>query len=388
MARAWIVRSLRATEYEHLAFSQGLAAVGWGNVGDLSNRSREQQIRKVVRAGYPFVENDSTDAYTEQLVEFRAIMARGDIVLLLRRSSPDVAIGTIIGDYAYRTDLDPAVRHVRAVRWARTDLPRAAVESELAGIPALRMVFAIEQAEVVDRLRVLLESGEPAVEQAVSAGWDLPERAEPFAKLQRNLNLARSLATAGQYLAHLDPRSFDVLDVFRSAWVQGVAALDFWVRGEVRSRMLLLARQPSVDKPKKYVDFSIPLGEIERFLRSEATLEELIDNQLTQARGHLAYQHPDKIRDAFALVGNTSGLWNKVAKVLNERAEEDAEIEGSDVHQQLVDIVHRRNKIAHEYDEDLEHPPAKRAIDAATVTQVLDWIEQLAEAILAVLDGG
>lgn len=57
------------------------------------------------------------------------------------------------------------------------------------------------------------------------------------------------------------------------------------------------------------------------------------------------------------------------------------------MHARLVEIVRRRNKIAHEYDEDPVNAPAKQAIDAATVIQMLDWIEQLAAAILVVLDG-
>lgn len=59
---------------------------------------------------------------------------------------------------------------------------------------------------------------------------------------------------------------------------------------------------------------------------------------------------------------------------------------GPDVRARLVEIVNRRNKIAHEYDEDPANSPAKQPIDAATVIQTLDWIEQLAAAILVVLD--
>jgi hypothetical protein len=56
------------------------------------------------------------------------------------------------------------------------------------------------------------------------------------------------------------------------------------------------------------------------------------------------------------------------------------------VHARLTDIVRRRNKIAHEYDEDPANPPEKQPVDAATVIQTIDWIEQLAAAILVVLD--
>jgi restriction system protein len=387
MVQAWILRSLRDDEYEQLAFNRELVAIGWAATGDLVAMSDQAQIRQAVRAGYPFVERESTESYAEQLFQFRAAMAPGDLVLLFRRSSPDVAAGWIVGDYQYRSDLPGEVRHVRSVRWARTDLSRAAVERELVTVPALTMVSRIDQAGVVDRVRGLIESDvQASVINDALAGQKVSEELKPFTDLQRNLNYARSLATAGQHLAQLKVGAFEVPDVFRAAWVQGVAGLDHWVRQEVRTRMLRLARRPGGSKPRGFSAFAIPLGQIERVLQSDASLVEVVDEQLAQTRGHLAYQHPDKIRDAFSLVSDTKDLWSKVAKVLIERAQEGSAVSGSDVHARLAAIVRRRNQIAHEYDEDPDNSPAKQPIDAATVTQTLDFIEQLAAAILVVLD--
>src|SRR5215470_10787288 len=105
----------------------------------------------------------------------------------------------------------------------------------------------------------------------VQAGPAVSEELKPFANLQRNLNYARSLATAGQHLAKLEVGSFEVSDVFRAAWVQCVAALDQWVRQEVRGRMLDLAARPTrLPRPKGYATFQIPLEDIERVLQSRA----------------------------------------------------------------------------------------------------------------------
>ena len=389
MMQAWILRSLRDNGYEELAFEKEFVAIGWAAVGDLTAAADLAKIRQAVRAGYPFVERESADSYAEQLFQFRASMVQGDLVLLFRRSGPDVAAGWVVGDYQYRKDLPGDIRHVRSVRWARADLPRALVERELVSVPALAMVSRIEQDESVDHIRALVESEVPAsITGDASVGPTVSEELKPFADLQRNLNYARSLATAGQHLAQLEVGAFEVPDVFRAAWVQGVAGLDHWVRQEVRIRMRRLARQHGGSKPKGFSAFAIPLGQIERVLQSDASLVEIIDEQFSQTRGHLTYQHPDKIRDAFLLVSDVKDLWNGVAKVLSERAEEGATVKGSDVHARLVEIVRRRNKIAHEYDEDPVNAPAKRPIDAATVIQTLDWIEQLAAALLVVLDGG
>lgn len=386
MAQVWILRSLHAEGYERLAFDRGLVAVGWDAVGDLTSRVDQPQIHEAVRAGYPFVERESAIAYADQLFKFRSVMTRGDTVLLLRRTSPEVAIGSITSEYKYRSDLLDNVHHVRSVQWTRIDVPRVVVERELASSPPLMMVFLVDRADIVDRLQTLLQGDSLTVTNGVSGQRNISEETKPFANLQRNLNYARSLATAGQHLAQLKVGAFEVPDVFRAAWVQGVAALDYWVRQEVRTRMLQLARHPGGTKPKGFSTFEIPLGQIERVLQSHVSLVDVLDEHLAQTRGHLAYQHPDKIRDAFLLVSDSKDLWNKVAMVLSGRVGEGATVTGTDVRGQLVEIVRRRNKIAHESDEDPDNPPTKRPIDAASVTQAIDWIEQVAAAILAVLD--
>ncbi|MFY1690037.1 hypothetical protein [Plantactinospora sp. WMMB782] len=70
----------------------------------------------------------------------------------------------------------------------------------------------------------------------------------------------------------------------------------------------------------------------------------------------------------------------------SEQAGDGVKISGTEVQQQLREIVRRRNKIAHEYDEDPDNAPKKRPIDAAATTQTIDCIEQLAGALVAALD--
>lgn len=73
--------------------------------------------------------------------------------------------------------------------------------------------------------------------------------------------------------------------------------------------------------------------------------------------------------------------------MLTERAGDGLSYNADEVQTRLKEIVTRRNKIAHEYDEDPDNRPHKRAIDAASTTQSVEWIGQLAEAISVVLDG-
>ncbi|WFE65536.1 hypothetical protein [Micromonospora sp. WMMD714] len=392
MTQAWIVRTGRDDRYEDLALQKNLIAVGWAATGDLGDTTTLSGVRQRVRSAYPDMGRRTGDSHAIQLFAFRDRMAPGDVVLLLRRSSPDVALGRITGSYEYRQDLARGIAHVRTVSWARTDLPRASVERELATLPSLTTVYRINQAEVTARLLRL--AGDPlsapapgVVPPGAVASPGLSEGAsEPFANLKRNLNYARSLATAGQHLALLKVGAFEITDVFRAAWVQSVAALDHWVRQEIRARMLRLAAQPDAVRPQAFAAFPLSLGLVEQVQLGKVTLVDAVDQQL-QSRGHLVYQNPTKIREGFALVADVNGFWNRVAKVLTEQNGDGVSFTGVEVQDQLSQIAQRRHKIAHEYDEDPDDPTKKRPIDASSATQTIDSIEQLAAAILVVLDG-
>jgi hypothetical protein len=278
MARVWILRSLRSAGYEQLAFGDGLIAIGWGAVGDLSFLATEPQIRGAVRAAFPFVGQESVRSYAKQLFLFYTIMDRGDLVVLLRRSSPDVAVGWIAGEYRYRDHLESEVRHMRPVLWKRIDLSRASVAWLLLNMPTLTMIYHVEEQDSFEKLVDLAESDVPfGGTDPVSSGGEIQELSTPFTNLKRNLNYARNLATAGHHLTQLQVGAFEVPDVFRAAWVQGVAALDYWVRQEVRARMLWLAQRPGEPRPRKFVSFEIPLGEIENILQSRSSLADVID---------------------------------------------------------------------------------------------------------------
>jgi hypothetical protein len=386
MTRAWVLRSLRNDRYEDLAFRKKFVAIGWTAVGNLLQASEPAQILDAVRAAYPFVEPDTADSYARQLFQFRSTMSPGDLVLLLRRSSPDVAAGWIDGDYQYSRQITGGIRHIRPVQWVRNDIPRSMIELELRSVPSLSMVHQMDSGVDLTRIQELVTKNIPLPVANSSASEGNAGELMPIAHLRDNLSYARSLATAGTALTQLGVHSFDVRDVFRAAWVQAVAALDHWVRQELRRRLRDLAEEIGGKKPRRFAELEISLAQVQRVLREEISFAEAVDEYVTKARGHLAYQQPDKIREAFTLVADTTNFWARVSKVLRERTDEVDHLEGKDVQARLSEIVRRRNKIAHEYDEEPNEPGQKRDIDAAAVMQVINWIEELCAAILVVID--
>jgi hypothetical protein len=150
--------------------------------------------------------------------------------------------------------------------------------------------------------------------------------------------------------------------------------------------MLELAKQWQATRPNGFSQFEVTLDTLEDVYRRGVPLHQALDRPLWAMLSRTTYQRPDRIREGFSLVCDTSGLWDRIASVLDQNHAFGARITGKDVRQRLDAIVERRNKIAHEYDEDPDAQHGKRPIDAASATATIDWIERLAAALLDVLD--
>lgn len=382
MAQVWIVRAGQDDEYEHEVFDQGVVAMGWRRIGDLTGDHSHRAINSLVDGAYPEFSARSRQEYGAQLYAFRSRMRVGDYVVLVRRHAPDLAIGTVRGDYGYRPDLPAA--HVRPVRWVRTDLTRAEIGVDLLAAPALTSIYKVNRKGAGHRLTAIVASTRdgkrvgpvhlPEPDQ-VSAGSAMDN-------FRRNLEYAHNLATAGQSLQDLKVQSFDVTDVYRAAWVQAVSALDHWVHQEIRERMLVQLEQTPAG-------LRLPSPLAEQLAAGSLTAAEALDQHWKALKlGRDTFVQPHKIARGLSHVADLDQLWARVAAVLTERPDAEQTYAAADVETRLKDIAFRRNKIAHEYDEDPERPPSKRPVDGAATTGTINWIGQVAEAIVVVLDGG
>jgi hypothetical protein len=403
--QVWIVRAGKDDEYEAVSFAESVVAIGWRQVGDLTAHRSMDSIRRITAEAYPNVQMRTRNAYAPQLYALRTSMRKGDLVILLRSRAPEVAIGEVTGDYRFRPDLPG--RHTRPVQWHRRTVRLGEIGADLVTAPALTAIYRVTRLDAVERLRAVARTPDPAdgaatgeatvdddvvdpagVDDATTDGAQAAETMGSAAarNLRRNLSYARNLATAGSHLERLGVTGFEVRDVYRAAWVQAVAALDHWVRQEVHERVLAMVDDPAKSKPDGYRRFALPLQAVEDVQAGRLTLRAAVDAHLKADLAYATYQNPDKIREGLKMVAEVSNLWTRVAAVLSERADNFPATSGNEVKKRLADVVTRRNKIAHEYDEDPERSPAKRAIDAASTMSTIDLIDQMVAAIIIVLD--
>lgn len=384
VAHAWLIRAGREDEYAAEAFDHNVVALGWRSVGDLTAHRTIAAVNTAVNAAYPEFTARARQEFAGQLYAFRCAVNIGDYVILLRSNAPDVAIGVVIGDYRFVPEFRGP--HVRAMRWERSEVRRTEIGSDLLTGPALTNIYQVKAPDAARRLAALL-SDVPAAPTTGTAVTTPVASMTALENLHRNLDYSRSLSTAGHHLQELKVELFEVSDVFRAAWVQAVAALDHWVRQEVKERMLVLAEQPESVRPAKFQSFSLPVALVDQVATGRLTLRQAIDTHYDVEMARTTFQGPQQIQDGFSYVADVKNLWGRVATVLTQRSGGENVETAVGVQGRLKEIVFRRNKIAHEYDEDPDRAPAKRSINTTAASQTVNFIGELAEAVVAVLDG-
>lgn len=185
-----------------------------------------------------------------------------------------------------------------------------------------------------------------------------------------NISRARSLSALGRFFDEQTTQALDLSDIYRASLVLSVSALDHFVHEFVRVGMLEVhngARPPT----GAHLSFKIPLAAA-RVGIADTSKNDWLDEAVRDAHSWLSFQHPDKIADAIRLVSGVK-LWEEVGTELGSAPKV--------VKAQLIAIVDRRNKIAHEADMDPTNPGERWPISDVLVNDAFDYIESVVRAI-------
>ncbi|MFF5244421.1 CBS domain-containing protein [Streptosporangium sp. NPDC000095] len=172
---AWLIRGGRDGEgneeledrKEDKALAEGLAVIGWRELGDIGHYVHRDDLKEEVQRAYPKSSPGVIANWTGQLWRFSKEIQEGDLVVMPRKRDPKkVAIGRVIGPYEYRPDEASGFRQVRRVDWIRTDLSRDVFKSDLrASTTSLLTVCGLSRNDAARRIAYLAEHGvDPGVE--------------------------------------------------------------------------------------------------------------------------------------------------------------------------------------------------------------------------------
>ena len=128
--KIYLARAGRSGKDEDRALEQNIAIVGFHEVPSLATATDYKGVHEVLTRAFPDAKPRTVGNFAGQLWAFAVAIQEGDLVVLPRKQTSQIAIGRVTGPYQYR-QVDGAFRHTRAVEWLQTDLPRTVFNQDI-----------------------------------------------------------------------------------------------------------------------------------------------------------------------------------------------------------------------------------------------------------------
>ena len=154
----WVVRGGRNGDREAEALDNGILAVGFGILGDLSGVSGREGFTEILSNFHPGWSLHQMGNYSRQVRSFVEEIQPGDLAVMPRKGTGLIAVGVFDGGYLYRSD-QGEFAHGRRVRWLDTEVSRDLLGDDLkSSLSANSTVFRPRAPQAEERLRALADS--------------------------------------------------------------------------------------------------------------------------------------------------------------------------------------------------------------------------------------
>ena len=128
--KVFLVRAGQSGEDEDRVLEGNIAILGYREVPSLANTTDYKGVQEIVAQTFPDRKPRAVGNFAGQLWAFAVAMKKGDLVVLPRKRTSQIAIGRVEGPYAFR-EVNGTFRHTRPVHWLQTELPRTVFEQDL-----------------------------------------------------------------------------------------------------------------------------------------------------------------------------------------------------------------------------------------------------------------
>jgi restriction system protein len=154
----WGIHAGKTGDADRLFLKENFVAVGWNQVGDLSELKQDQEnFKPAVAEAYPEAKLGAIPLNAGQLLRFAHVMRPGDVVLYPSKADRHVHFGRVEGDYRHDPSLEPGYPHLRPVKWVKS-LPRTNFsQGALYEIGSAMSLFQVKN--YAEEFRAALEDG-------------------------------------------------------------------------------------------------------------------------------------------------------------------------------------------------------------------------------------
>ena len=115
---AWMVRAGNDNELADLVEGKKAVAIGWAEMGDLSDLKTREQFKQRYRDNFPDHSSRRVGINVGQVYRFVREMREGDYTLTYDKANRELLIGLLEGPYEYCADVfSNHYPNVRRVKW-------------------------------------------------------------------------------------------------------------------------------------------------------------------------------------------------------------------------------------------------------------------------------
>ncbi|WP_236633543.1 restriction endonuclease [Exiguobacterium sp. SH4S7] len=108
----WLVRAGRTGHQENAALEHNLVAIGWEDLGDLTDIEDRDELIELYEETYLEDKARAISNMANQIWRFAKEIQIGDYVVLPLKTEPVIAIGQVTGPYEFNTKITDEVRHI------------------------------------------------------------------------------------------------------------------------------------------------------------------------------------------------------------------------------------------------------------------------------------
>ena len=167
--KLYLARAGGRGEDEDVALENDLAIIDFRDIPSLEGATDYDAIAKLVNDALPDQKPRRRLNFARQLLAFAVSMNKGDLVVLPRKLTSQIAIGRVTGTYQF-SQVNSELRHTRPVKWVGTEIPRTTFEQDLLySFGAFMTVCSISRNDAVRRVEAVLQ-GKPDPGPSISMG--------------------------------------------------------------------------------------------------------------------------------------------------------------------------------------------------------------------------
>lgn len=221
--KMWMVRAGKGSNLINDFLEKNVVAIGWREIGDISNATNKEDIKKLLRQTFPQEKINSTNVCAAIVSKFRFDLNLEDYVISYDSQMREYHVAKIVSGFEFKQNIIENMHFIRHVEWIGK-VPRDSLTLQAKNtLGATLTIFEIQnslQLEVLallnNEIQTIIPEENNIIEEVEEIKEEVIEKAHEFIKdkllsltWDQMQELVAGLLTAMGYKARVSPKGPD-----------------------------------------------------------------------------------------------------------------------------------------------------------------------------------